>query len=126
MKKLLAVILLSACAGAPGEIKEDVSISVPAKVAVGHWCNEEGECLTLHDTSFGPNWMIYSWALQGCAEGGFAEVQGQQLLFSGIYPDTGCFSKVSATYTATFGINSSDILQVQLSVQDQPLLLQRK
>lgn len=126
MKKLLAVLLLFACSGPAENVNDKVFMPVPPQRAIGTWENLEGVSFYLNSTSYGKDWLIYGWVMPDCQEGGFAEATGKQLMLGGINPQTACFSRISPNYTATFAINERDELQVQLSVQDEPLLLQRK
>lgn len=126
MKAIIAIgALLIGCGAAEKSIDQDVSIPVqdPAEL-VGNWCNDD-LCLKVSSTSYGPNWLVYTWKSPECQEGGFIQVDSSgQLLFGAFdFNHTGCFSKLSEDrYVGAFSMRGND-LEARLSVTGQTLIL---
>lgn len=128
MRAIIVAVLLMGCARAEEgtSIQKPVPVQDPADL-VGYWCDAD-LCLQVNTTSYGPNWLVYSWKSSECQEGGFIEEnKSGQLMFSAFdFNMTGCFSKLTTDrYTATFALVGDDELMAQLSVLDHQLFLVR-
>lgn len=90
---------------------------------VGNWCDGQ-LCLRIDSTSYGSEWLVYSWTSEACQEGGFAQVDASgQILFGALNYGPGCFgSQASERYSIAFSIDGAELL-ARVSTTGQTLRL---
>lgn len=130
MKTVIVIAaLMTACSGAEESTSDKDSPTVlQAQQLIGRWCADD-LCLNVHDTSYGKNWLVYSWESPDCIEGGLIQADDPSVLLFGAidFDMRGCFSKLTPNrYSGTFTLHSNGELTAQLSVLPQALVLKEQ
>lgn len=125
---IIAVLLLSACGAAESghsekQVTQGTQLTSPQELT-GNWCGD-GVCLRVSPYDANADWAIYNWTGADCEEGGFMTLDAAGLRMGAVFPDRGCFSSLTPSdpYHAVIYVGRDDLLTVQLSVLDSPLLL---